>query len=169
MNPWLSQVNQKLFFARVLLEQYGLKEDRHGHIELVLCQAVVYQLECAYRHHLREVAATYKSAAPEVIDSVERLVVELTGIGKHPAEAQEMMDLEQDVGSWLQQMLSVWQSFHQLPRLEAEADTNSPIPVMQVAEASQRVLAELNISQVTSWLDALQELVNRHRELMVEC
>ena len=169
MNPWLSQVNQKLFFARLLLEQYGKTEDRYGHIELVLCQSAVYQLESAYRHHLREVADTYKYQSPENIHSVEQLAVALESIGKHPAEASEMQNLEQQGNSWLKQLLTAWQSFQQLPQQEAQADSVSPIPIMQVAEASQKTLTKLEIEQVRSWLAAMEELVDRHRELMVEC
>jgi len=169
MNPWLSQVNQKLFFAGLLLDQNKQQEDRHGHIELVLCQSAVYQLECAYRHHLREVADTYKCSAPEDISSVEQLAKALEDTGKHPAEATEMMNLEQQAGSWLQQLLSTWRSFQQLPQQSARADSASPIAVMQVNEASQKVLGELNKTQIQNWLAAMHELVDRHRELMIEC
>ena len=167
MNAWTSLVNQKLFFARLLLEQIDKLDDRFGHIEMAICQSAVYQLECGYRHHLREVAATYQSRSADAIITVEQLVAELESIDKHPAEAQEMLNLEQQKGTWLNQLLSVWRSFANHPEPEAREDNASPIPLMQVSQQSK--LPALDVTGVQAWLDAMHEMVDRHRELMVEC
>ena len=168
VNPWLSQVNQKLFFARLLIEQFDAENDRYGHLELVLCQSAVYQLECGYRHHLREVADTYKCKTAETVHSVQDLSGALEAMGKHPAEAQEMMNLEHDESSWLSSLLAVWRSFQRLPEPTLPEISEGAIPVRQLTP-SQQVLAQLTIAQVQEWHRSLTELVERHRELMVEC
>lgn len=167
MNSWLSLVNQKLFFTRLLLERVSQGEDRFGHAEMALFQSAVYQLESGYRHHLREVATTYQCRTPDTITHVEQLVAELEAVDKHPAEAMEMFNLEQQPESWLAQLLCVWASFSNLPKSAVVADTANPIPLMQVNQKPQ--LPMLNIAQIQTWLDLMQEMVDRHRELMVEC
>lgn len=174
MSPWLSQVNQKLFFARTLLEQAeqgvpASKGGRLGHLEQALCQSVVFQLECAYRQHLREVADIYQCADPDIIATVEQLASALKAVDKHPAEATEMLNLEQQPQSWLWQLLKTWQLFQLLPQMSATADIASPIAVMQVSPGDRDVLPPLTPEVARSWLLALEELVERHRELMVEC
>ena len=103
MNPYLSAVNQKLFFCNLLLKQDKLesqqsrKEKQSAYLETALCQSALYQLEVGYKHYLREIAATYQFKTPEILSTAEELASALSSINKNPAETQEILSLlEQD-------------------------------------------------------------------------
>ncbi len=166
MVSWASLVNQKLFFSNMLLEQLDKLDDPFGHLEKALCESAVYQLECGYRHHLREIADNYRSPQAESVKTVSELIAQLEAMGKHPAEAQEMAYLEADSENWLSQLLACWRAFSEAPLVDAEPDRASPIPLMQVSQTN--TLPPLNAVQVSAWIDAMRELVERHRQVMVE-
>ena len=177
MNPYLSAVNQKLFFCNLLLKQ-GLREEKKSvHLEAALCQSALYQMEVGYGHYLREIAATYQFKAPNTLSSAEELASALSSINKHPAEAQEILGLLDQQGSWLSQLLATHQ---QLASLSAQEESlqdissqqdkvslTSQIDVVEVKQIDESV--DLNYQTLTSWHQSFVEMVNRHRELMVEC
>ena len=173
MNPYLSVVNQKLFFCKILLKQ-GLpkkeaaEENQPVHLEVALCQSALYQLECAYGHYLREIAETYQYKSAEHITTVDALTSALAGMNKHPGEAQEVQSLLEDSYSWLCRMLSAYQQLSLLPNTQtASVDHASPIAVVEVKPLDDRIA--LNYQQLKEWQKSFEEMVNRHREMMVEC
>jgi Family of unknown function (DUF6586) len=167
MNAYLSVVNQKLFFCKLLLRQ-GIAEDTKPiQLELALCQSALFQLECAYHHYLREIATTYQFKLAESISSVEELASALESINKHPGEAQEILSLLETGGSWLCQMLSAYQQLSLLPTPENNVTHSSPIAVVEVKQGGG--IPSLNYQQLDVWHKAFVEMVDRHRELMVEC
>lgn len=167
MNAYLSVVNQKLFFCKLLLRQGIAEESQPIHLELALCQSALYQLECAYHHYLREIATTYQFNSAESINSVEELASALESIKKHPGEAQEILSLLQADRSWLSQMLSAYQQLSLLPMPGNNATHSSPIAVVEVNQDDG--IPGLNYQQLDVWHKAFVEMVDRHRELMVEC
>ncbi|PCJ92911.1 MAG: hypothetical protein COA46_02755 [Porticoccaceae bacterium] len=167
MNAYLSVVNQKLFFCKLLLNQGIAEEKKPIQLELALCQSALYQLECAYHHYLREIAATYQFNLAESIDSVEELASALESINKYPGEAQEILSLLGMDGSWLGQMLSAYQQLSLLPISESNITRSSLIAVVEVKQDGG--IPSLNYQQLNVWHKAFVEMVDRHRELMVEC
>jgi hypothetical protein len=178
MNPYLSAVNQKLFFCNLLLKQDKLasqesrKEKQSVHLELALCQSGLYQLEVGYRHYLREIAATYQFKTPETLSTAEELASALSSMNKHPAEAQEILGLLEQNNSWLSTLLVAYQQLSSLSPQEklpqqSNASFDSQIAVVEVKQLDECM--ELSYQTLTSWHESFVEMINRHRELMVEC
>ena len=172
MSSYLSVVNQKLFFCKILLKQ-GLpkketdEESQSVHLEIALCQSALYQLECAYGHYLRVIAETYQYNLAEHITTVDELSSALAGMNKHPGEAQEIQSLFEDSQSWLFQMLSAYQQLSLLPTQAASVAHASPIGVVEVKQLDDRIA--LDYQQLKEWQNSFVEMVNRHREMMLEC
>lgn len=171
MNPYLSAVNQKLFFCNLLLKQGangGAGKPSSAQLEEALCQSALYQLETAYGHYLREIAATYQFKSPETVSSAESLADALSSINKHPAEAQEIQSLLEQKRTWLSQLLN---SHKRLSTVSSQLVTppasNSPIAVVEVKQLDD--VETLGYELLSSWHKSFVEMVNRHRELMVEC
>lgn len=167
MNTYLSAVNQRRYFASLLLEQLVSLEGSGCNplLTQALCQSVLYQLQAAYRFYLREVATTYKCRAPEQIQTVEALIEALQAMGKHPAEASEMANLEQQAGSWLYELLSAYRTLSSVQ--QEQVSQQSQIAVVQVT--AEREAPELGCELLSSWRDAFDELIERHRQHMLEC
>lgn len=187
MNPYLSAVNQKLFFCNLLLKQ-GVKGEPEKsssvqsnvqsstQLEEALCQSALYQLEAAYGQYLREIAATYQFKSPETVSSAESLATALFSINKHPAEAQEILSLLEQKNSWLSQLLNAHKSLSSISSQLAtpsasnsavSGSNNSPIAVVEVKQLDD--IDTLGYELLMNWHKAFVEMVNRHREMMVEC
>lgn len=167
MNPYLSVVNQHVCFSALLLEQLVECEEKGSNRlqALALTQSVLFQLEISYRFYLREVAATYKCREPEQIHNVDTLISALQSMGKNPAEASELANLEQQPGSWLSGLLS---AHRQVMRVQSEqVSQHSPIAVVQVS--SDQDDQELTVERLSGWRKAFLEVVERHRQHMLEC
>lgn len=183
MNPYLSVVNQKLFFCNLLLKQGGADKSEKPHseqlgiksgtrlntqLEQALCQSALYQLEAAYGFYLREIAATYQFKSPESVTSAESLAEALSSINKHPAEAQEILSLLGQTNSWLSQLLKAYKYLLTIQSPSATPPvSNSPISIVEVKQLDD--LESLGYELLLEWHKAFMEMVNRHRELMVEC
>ena len=167
MNAYLSAVNQKLYFSKLLLGQIQPEHNCTAQLKEALCPSVLHQLICAYRHYLREIATTYQFKSPESISVIEHLSSCLASINKHPGEAQEIANLEANPDSWLYQLLSVYQQSLELPQQEATIIESSPIAVMQVDQQVDCI--SLGYDQLIIWYENFQEMVDRHRSLMIEC
>jgi hypothetical protein len=167
MNPYLSIVNQKIFFCNLLLQQGKLSELGLPKLEDALCQSALYQLECAYSFYLREIAATYQYKEAENVSSAQTLAAALNSMNKHPAEAQEIISLLEREDSWLAQMLSAHRQLSLLPEQSVSADPASPLALKDITQLHESV--SLNYEQLSNWHASLIEMTDRHREMMVEC
>jgi len=166
VNPYLSVVNQRLYFCRLLLEQLESAGGTSSPmLERALWQSALYQLESAYRFYLCEVASTYRCRQPEQIHSVTELVAALELMGKHPSEAQEIANLEQLPGSWLFQLLSAYRQM--LVIQQEQVSEQSPIAVVQIRPESE--IQDLNTDVLNTWRESFNELIERHRQHMQEC
>ena len=170
MNPFLPAVNQKLYFSDLLLQQIGRNSPAAGrqaeNLQLALCQSILFQLEAAYRLYLREVATTYRHSAADTISSVEELVAAMASMGKSPSEAGELVNLEADKASWLAKMLYAHDRLLEVEPQDV-VNTASPIAVVQIDQGEER--HELSADLLEEWLGAFRDLIERHREHMVEC
>jgi len=171
MNPYLSAVNQKLFFCNLLLKQGANGESEKlspVQLEQALCQSALYQLEAAYGYYLQEIAATYQFKSPETVSSVESLADSLSSINKHPAEAQEIHSLLEQKGTWLSQLLNAHKCLSTISsQSEKSSVSNSPIAIVEVKQLDD--VETLDYDLLGSWHKSFAEMVNRHREMMVEC
>ena len=166
MNPYLSVVNQRLFFCKLLLQQEKMTDIGLPKLEEALCQSALYQLQGAYSFYLREIAVSYQFRTPETISSVEDLAAALASINKHPAEAQEINGLVENNASWLARMLSAYQQLSSLPEQGEPTDLGRSLGLIDVTQVNDDAL---NARQLSAWQAALTEMIERHREMMVEC
>lgn len=175
MNPYLSAVNQKLFFCNLLLKQ-GMDGEPEklssAQLEQALCQSALYQLEAAYGHYLREIAATYQFKSPEAVSSVESLADSLSRINKHSAEAQEIQSLLKQKDNWLSQLLNAHKCLSNISSQSEKSSvsnnaSNSPIAIVEIKQLDD--VETLDYDLLNSWHKSFVKMVNRHREMMVEC
>lgn len=169
MSRYLSMVNQKLLFARLLLEdidQTGVNPYRHQ----AVLESVVFQLRLAYHFHLQEIAANYQCPQPGQVNVVAELSQQLRALNKWPAEAQEMQSLLDTDGSWLAQLLTSHDNCF-LAGDTRTPETADPAPqfisLTRLDDGSAAI--ELTAESVRNWLSSLVEMIDRHREGMFEC
>ena len=167
LSTYLSAVSQKCLFAAQLL---AMVNDKNSHQTVALVQSVALQLYQAWQWHLRDIASTYKLADPELVTNSENLLALLEADGKCPAEAVEMQSLVSDKNSWVSELHLAYAQLYQLPEIrKAEMDADR-LPMIAVdslsADGSHRVDWHSRVAE--NWLEKMNELVDRHRDMMVE-
>jgi len=167
LSTYLSAVNQKCLFAAQLLASVN---EKNSHQTVAIVQSVALQLYQSWHWHLCDIATTYKVAEPDSVTDVESLIQLLEAIGKCPVEAMEMRTLLADKDSWATELLAAHSQLYQLPQIrKAEMDVDR-LPVIAVdalaIDGQQHVEWRLDAAQY--WLDRMRELVDRHRDMMVE-
>lgn len=161
MSAYQSKVNQKLFFARQLLVDYETMPQRRG----ALAESFLFQLYLGYLFHLRHLGSNYQCSDPDTINRVEDLARQLDAGNKSPAETIEIADLESAPHSWLSRLLSAYRSCFLTSAPRSAVVSEGLIPVARIDDSPET----LTPTVLHAWLDALSELVERHREVMFEC
>ncbi len=152
MAQWLGHSNQKLYQARLLLDELeGLEATASDAFNSALEESVVFQLVLAYQSYLHEVAeiAQYRSAFHSLTELMSLAPVE-TG------EMTELKQLEDDGFSWLAQMLAAFQQCAEKDTLPNQAvhDTSNMI---QLHDQTARALP------LRAWFSALSNLIDLQR------
>jgi len=172
VNPYLSMVNQKLFFSNMLLEQGTEKKTPADmkssyQLQVALCQSALYQMESAYLNYLREIAHTYQCKEVELISSIEGLIAALDSIEKMPDEAQEIACLTKDPLSWLSRLLLAYQALPLPPVMRGSTDRHQESSsLLEVRQIDESVCLDYQL--LLDWKKYFIEMVERHRELMYE-
>ena len=85
--------------------------------------------------------------------------------GKCPGEAVELQTLQHDPNSWLSELLLAHKNIYLLPVVrKAEMDVDR-LPIISLDGPA---VVEWTIEAAQLWLQSLQELIDRHREMMIE-
>jgi hypothetical protein len=169
VTTYLSAVNQKLLFARLLLTRVSQADTNAAKStaqhSTALTQSVAVQLHQAWLWHCRNIAETYKLQDLDAIDCADTLVQLLAEQGKAPGEATELQNLQNDPHSWLSELLKAHSHIYLLPTIrKAEMDVDR-LPLIAVDAPD---VVDWSIERAHLWLSKMQELVERHREMMVE-
>ena len=167
LSTYLSAVNQKCLFATQLLASAN---EKNSHQTEAVAQSVALQLYQAWHWHLCDIASSYKVPDADRVTDAESLIEMLEAMGKCPAEALEMRCLLADRDSWAAQLLTAHSQLYQLPLIrKAEMDADR-LPIIAVdalaADGEQRV--EWRLESARKWLESMRELIERHRDMMVE-
>lgn len=152
MADWLNNTNQKLYQARLLLDNLQLAETSSSTSALIsaLQESVLFQLALAYQSYLHEVAEIAQcrdsfSSLTQLID----LVPIATG------EMKELNKLEADSFSWLSQMLTAFGNC-------AEKD-----PVVNKAPARSSIIQIQDTTSISlplrDWYDMLINIIDLQR------
>lgn len=169
---YLSAVNQKLLFAKKLIKLIDANsaaiQDRH--LRVATAQSITLHLGQAWSWHLQDVATNYKVKDPSIVNSVDDLEKSLLNEGKQPAESTELKQLFYTTDTWANNMLYAYSQLSSLPVIrKAEMDLDR-LPMLSLDDASdsQRKAVDWNLTEAISWSEQMNELVERHRDMMIE-
>lgn len=161
----LPVVNQKRLYSQLLLEE-AKKAEGQPHLQRGLLEGALLHLNQARLFYLEEVAESYQCPQPAVARTATLLAEQLAGINKYPAEASELVALSEDKSSWYAQLGRCAQYLGLSPKQPKPAGAGL-INVFDVdAEDGP---AELTFATLEAWLQAFIEMVERQRQVMVEC
>lgn len=159
-------VDRKLSLARQLLSEQLHQLIHQKRLPLstptALVEGALYHLESAYRLHLRGLAEGYECGMPAGETSAQALLAALAEHDRSAAEARELADLEAG-DSWLAALLSAHRQLGEVSVHAARAGGEKLIPLRQGASGDP------TLARVREWLQHLEELVERHHDLMREC
>lgn len=167
-NAYTAQVNRQLFAASAHLKL--LPEPENGNKRIVLqalLESSLFHLVLASQAYFRELASNYQLADVDSITQISDLEQRLQVAGKTPAEASELEVLS--IEGWLG---DAFQSFAVIGRerfvaQHAEPKTDSMIPMTELTNKTSEP-KQLTPEQLSEWIEKFREMLNRHREIMVE-
>ena len=169
---YLSAVNQKLLFAKKLIKLIDSNsaaiQDRH--LRVATAQSITLHLGQAWSWHLQDIATNYKVKDPSFVNSVDDLEKSLLDEGKQPAESTELKQLFYSTNTWANNMLYAYSKLSSLPVIrKAEMDSDR-LPMLSLDDASdsQRKAVDWDLTEAISWSKQMNELVERHRDMMIE-
>ena len=90
--------------------------------------------------------------------------------GKQPAESTELKQLFYTDGSWANNMLYAFSQLSDLPIIrKAEMDSDR-LPMLSLDDASnsRRKAVDWDLTEAMDWSKKMNELVERHRDMMIE-
>lgn len=172
MSLYIARTNQKLYFARLHLDQLKAAQSstswsKHALIES-FNESILFHLASAYSVFLREIAEVY-ALDPRGVDSLDQLEAKLLDKGVETPEVGELRQLEAG-DTWLSQMLAAyaacWVAEDQHSAQTQGHHSRSEIHVVQVNpdHAEDGEIAR----QLADWMDQLRGLLDRLRESMKE-
>lgn len=151
-NPWRAQVNQKLYFAQLLLDEAAT---RSGPTLLAQLQGAVFHLAGAYRLYLKEIAQyqRHDTDAPDARTACRQFAAS-------DWACQELNELAQmeERGQWPARLLDALRDAKGVRTKTASKAADAP----SIAMAD--VTDEVDVASVQQWLAQFQDLVTAQRE-----
>ena len=161
-------VNQKLLFARKLLNLAKTNGEGNKHTAIAIAQSVVLQLYLVWKWHLQDIANNYKAQDPSAINSADELFNTLSADGKTPAEATELQHLVTAKDTWVSDLMAAYQQLFLLPTTrKAQMDVDR-LPLLSLDDSANGDRIKWDLLQVIEWTKKMTELVERHRDMMIE-
>lgn len=165
----LSESNKKRYFAHFYLEAIEKTEKDETVINRKALLAAhqescLFHLMGAYRCFIWEVANTYDEAY-DGMESLQALLQRAHTNGKSISELDRVYQLEITPGSWLQQMLKLWQRINQV---DPKA-TTKPKEAANLNAIEVHVVQDIDeFAQLHDWYNNLATLIDEVRELLSE-
>jgi hypothetical protein len=131
-----------------------------------LLDGAIFHMYTAHLMHLREIADNYACVDIGDIASASELIVKLAEQDKAPAEAGEINALAEGTDNWLSLILRAYHEIVAGLDLAQEPMSDAGIILRQTETESPLAY---DMSDVTGWLQAMNECFERHRSLMFEC
>lgn len=172
MSVYITRTNQKLYFARLHLDQLKAAEASSGWSKHALIESynesVLFHLTSAYQSFLCEIAEVYR-VAPEKIDGMASLVELLDAQGLEAPEVKELQQLRES-DSWLAMLLAAYKAcWIAEDRQRAEQGGHQSLSEIHVVQVNPDHAEDKEvIAQLDEWLDAFRNLIDRQRESMKE-
>lgn len=159
------KVNAHLGKARWLLQSLkaSRQESDSSRVgQAALQESCAYQLQLTLENFLREIAENYQLANPEQVQSSTDLEQALLAADKSPAELAEIRTSQSE--GWLGQMNRAFQQIG-----KASSASSPTIQMTGMIQTKSLESTDLDASNLELWFNNLKELVDRQREMMVEC
>lgn len=156
-----SRVNQKLYYARLTLDQ--AEAGAGGPRREALREAAVWHLATAYRAHLADIAQSYRH--PSSAESATALARELAGREVRCAAITELEQMER-AGEWPAHLLHAMDIVSEVRPQRAEMAGGGEGQVDPLALKS--VDTSPDSADCRRWLNAFESLVMAHREHLQE-
>lgn len=165
-------VNQHLSSAQLILTELARQASAGDSLQLAFEHSALHLLNSAYLCQLRAIGESYHCSDIAAISAVQTLQVALVAIDKPAPEAREIEVLASE--GWLGELLIAQQQLCLPPPSQLSTDV---MPSASQSSASQSDIAlrddsreqpVLNGAKLRQWLLALDELVQRQSEMMVE-
>jgi hypothetical protein len=152
MAEWLAHSNQKLYQARLLLENQEDVEQSASDLVLntALQESVLFQLVLTYQSYLHEIAeiAQYRDSFNSLQQLIEKTAVP-TG------EMTELRQLELDDFSWLRQLQSAFEYCGQ--------KDNRPVPQQQNASMIKLHDQTAQTLPLRDWYESMSSMIDMQR------
>ncbi len=155
MSQWLGQTNQKLYQARLLLDELdSLSQDGVRSVppafSLALQDSVLFQLILAYQSYLHEIAEV--AQCRDEFQSLHQLI---QSVPVATGEMTELDQLEQDDFSWLSQLMSAFSSCSQVEAYQVKSQASSSL--IQMHDKTSNVLP------LRDWFEGLTGIIDLQR------
>jgi hypothetical protein len=163
--------NQHLSSAQLILNELARQTRVGDSLQGAFQHSVLHLLNSAYLCHLRAIGENYHCSDIGAISAIEALQAALVAIDKPAPEAREIEVLATE--GWLAELLIAQQQLC----LPASSQLFTEVMPSANQSASQSDIAlrddsreqpALNSAKLRQWLLALEELVQRQGEMMVE-
>jgi hypothetical protein len=169
----LSLVNQKLGYARVLIQQLTTHSVAQSRLlNEALAEAAVSHLVCGFRHYLRELAEANGVKPLASIIKLDGLAAVLAEAAKVSAEMEELQQLQANPASWLAHLHHAYEQQWAPPSANGgKADPTRPAVSVDDENLIQLTVIEETPDlqlQLSRWYEAFSELVLRHRQNLAE-
>lgn len=168
-NRYTSQVNRQLYAANAHLKLLP-KPPLNGNQRIVaqaLLESALFHLILAYKKYLRELADNYQLANSDSIDSFLGLRQAFVDSDKTPAESNELEVLVNE--GWIGDALASFEIVGEESRSKKlEQQTELLIPLANLGTAYVAKSKPLTQQLLMQWIESFRELINRHRDIMVE-
>lgn len=163
--PFIGAVNAHLRKATALIEQCQSLRSVDGSrlTQDALVEGCCFQLQLAKINFLREIAENYQVPDFSSITTTAELAEALARLDKVPQELSEIQVSQQE--GWLGTMDTAYAALFSSEKV-SKAGAVQTVGQIQTKELSSN---ELDFALVTFWAKNLKELVDRQREMMVEC
>lgn len=162
-NPYIGWVNLQVVSVRhhlgLLLEESNANQRLRNRGVL---ESAAWHLQRAYRYYLYELGANYQLSSPESNDSADVLSQALESVGKHPGEAAELCQLE--TNGWVGDLYRALLESDRPGETQGSSVQKGALALVDL----ENVPVGLTTDLLTDWLRKFKELVDRHREVMVE-
>lgn len=165
----LSKANQKRYFAAFYLEaiEKADKDERLVNRKAVLAahrESCLFHLMGTYEALIWEVAQTYtvpfRAGMP-----LQQLLDDAHAAGKSIPELEQVLQLQQQSGSWLNRMVNAWQ---RVQDVDPATTTVAKAPVNLNAIEVRVVADEDELLQLSDWHDNLRNLIEEVRQTLGE-
>jgi len=151
-SSWRAQVNQKLYFAQLLLDDANTRANA---AQTALIEGAVFHLATAYRLYLKEIAQSqnHNTDAADAGSACR----ELAGKGFVCQELEELVRLEEG-GSWPARLLAAYRDISNASNKAASSKTvANSIAIADVTEVVDAAVCR-------QWAEQFRRLIELHRE-----